>query len=50
VIDVFYIGNGDDAGSRFAAELARQTGGSVNLTDLAQPKQLAGKILLLLGE
>ncbi len=50
VIDVFYIGNGDDEGSRFAAQLARLTGGSVNLTDLKDPLQLAGKIQLLLGE
>jgi hypothetical protein len=50
VIDVFYIGNGDDSGSRFAAELAKLTGGSVNLTDLAEPKQLAGRIVGLLGE
>jgi len=49
-IDVFYIGDGDDHGARFAAELARRTGGSCGLTDLGKPKELAGKIVALLGD
>jgi Mg-chelatase subunit ChlD len=50
VIDVFYIGDGHDSGSRFSAELAKRTGGSVNLTDLVEQKALAGKIAGLLGD
>jgi len=49
-IDVIYIGDGNDEGSRFAAELARITGGSCSLTDLGKPKELAGKICLMLGD
>lgn len=49
-IDCFYIGNGNDRGASFCEELARRTGGTANLTDLGSPKQLAGKITLLLGE
>lgn len=49
VIDVFYIGDGTDRGSQFAKELAALTGGTVNLTDLGAPKQLAAKIAGLLG-
>lgn len=49
-IDVFYIGDGNDSGARFATELATRTGGVVNMTDLGQPKQLAAKIRLMLGD
>jgi hypothetical protein len=49
-IDVFYIGDGDDRGAYFAQMLASETGGSVNLTDLGQPKQLARHIAGFLGE
>jgi hypothetical protein len=50
-IDVFYIGNGSDAGATFCAELARRTGGKSGVTDLVgAPKQLAGKIVALLGD
>jgi len=49
-IDVVYIGDGNDEGSRFAAELARITGGTCSLTDLGKPKELAGKIVLMLGD
>lgn len=51
-IDVFYIGDGNDRGSRFAAELARRTGGTAHLTDLAEAgqKQLVGSIRGLLGD
>jgi Mg-chelatase subunit ChlD len=49
-IDTFYIGNGNDRGSAFAAELAAMTGGTANLTDLGKPKELAGKIVLMLGD
>ncbi len=48
-IDVFYIGDGRDSGARFAEALAAATGGTVNLTDLGKPKELAGKITLMLG-
>jgi len=49
-IDVFYIGDGNDRGARFAQELAQMTGGTANLTDLGKPKELSGKIALLLGD
>jgi|SRR5215471_10274211 len=50
-IDVFYVGDGNDEGARFAAELAAMTGGTCGVTDLAnEPKQLAGKIVALLGD
>jgi len=52
-IDVFYIGNGNDSGASFCAELARRTGGQCGVTDLAgdvTQKQLAGKIAGLLGD
>jgi Mg-chelatase subunit ChlD len=49
-IDVFYIGDGNDSGSRFAAALAKMTGGTCELTDLGKPRELAGKITLLLGD
>lgn len=49
-IDVFYIGDGDDEGARFAAELARRTGGTAHLTDLLQQKALTTKIAGLLGD
>jgi hypothetical protein len=48
--DVFYIGDGNDEGSRFASRLAKLTGGTVNLTDLGQPKALAAKIAGFLGD
>ena len=49
-IDVFYIGDGGDRGSKFAAELAKLTGGTANLTDLGKPKELSAKIAGLLGD
>ena len=49
-VDVFYIGDGNDHGARFSRELAEMTGGSINLTDLGDPKRLVGKIAGLLGE
>jgi Mg-chelatase subunit ChlD len=50
-IDVFYIGDGDDQGAKFCAELARRTGGKCGVTDLiGEPKQLASKIIALLGD
>lgn len=49
-IDVFYIGDGSDEGAHFAQRLATLTGGTCNLTDLGKPKELAGKITLLLGD
>jgi len=48
-IDVFYVGDGYD-GVEFAKELARVTGGTANITDLLQPKQLAAGIRALLGD
>jgi hypothetical protein len=48
VIDVFYIGNGGDRGAAFAQELARMTGGTCNLTDLKDQKQLKSAIKGLL--
>ena len=50
VIDTFYIGDGSDRGSKFCSELAKMTGGTANLTDLGKPKELAGKIVLMLGD
>jgi hypothetical protein len=50
-IDVFYIGDGNDEGAQFCAELARVTGGKSGVTDLVgSPKQLAGKLAGLLGD
>jgi Mg-chelatase subunit ChlD len=53
-IDVFFIGDskgyGQQAGMHFAQELARRTGGVFNLTDLEAPKELASKIVGLLGD
>lgn len=50
-IDVFYIGEPDQPGARFCAELAKLTGGQCGVTDLTgEPKKLAGKIRLLLGD
>jgi Mg-chelatase subunit ChlD len=50
-IDVFYIGDGNDRGSKFAAKLAAMTGGSCGLTDLVgAPKVLANKIILMIGD
>jgi len=49
-IDVFYIGDGNDQGARFAQHLARMTGGTCSLNDLSDTKQLAGKIVALLGD
>jgi Mg-chelatase subunit ChlD len=50
VIDCFYIGDANHEGAQFCKELARRTGGTVNVTDLGQPKALAGKIVGLLGD
>lgn len=49
-IDCFYIGNGRDAGAQFARRLADMTGGSINLTDLTDPKALKAGIIGLLGD
>ncbi len=49
-VDVFYIGGHGDRGLSFAQELARVTGGTCNVTDLTAPKELSGKITLLLGD
>lgn len=49
VIDVFYVGNGGDRGAAFAQELARMTGGTCNLTDLKDKKQLKSGIKGLLA-
>lgn len=50
-IDVFYIGDGNDAGAAFCRELAKRTKGSSDVTDLTgDVKQLAGKIIGLLGD
>jgi len=50
-IDVFYIGDGNDEGARFCAELAKLTGGQCGVTDLlGEKKLLAGKITALLGD
>jgi hypothetical protein len=49
-IDVFYVGDGNDRGAQFAKELAALTGGTANLADLGKPKELQGKITLLLGD
>jgi len=48
-IDVFYVGNGNDRGAKFAQELAAATGGTCNVTDFDRPRELAGKIAGLLG-
>ena len=49
-IEVFYIGNGHDRGAEFAKELGAMNGGSSELSDITKPKELAGKITLLLGD
>lgn len=50
IIDVFYIGDENGFGLDFAKRLAAATGGSVNLTDINAPKELAAGIAGLLGE
>jgi hypothetical protein len=50
VIDVFYIGDGNDKGARFCQRLAQATGGTANVDDLGAPKQLHAKIAGLLPE
>jgi hypothetical protein len=49
-IDVFYVGDGDDRGARFAQLLAQRTGGTANLADLGKPKELKAGIAGLLGD
>lgn len=50
-IDTFYIGDGNDPGAAFCKELARRTGGQSDITDLTgEPKQLAGRIIALIGD
>jgi Mg-chelatase subunit ChlD len=52
-IDCFYIGDGDDGGAEFCAELAKRTGGSANITDIgddAGQRQLTRGIAGLLTE
>jgi Mg-chelatase subunit ChlD len=50
VIDVFYIGDGNDRGARFAEELAKMTGGTAHLTDLCDGKKLTAGIRALIGD
>ena len=49
-IDVFYVGDGNDEGARFARELARRTGGTAHLSSLDKPKELTSQIAGLLGD
>lgn len=49
-IDVFYVGDPNGPGARFAARLAKMTGGTSGTSDLAEPKQLQTKIAGLLGD
>jgi hypothetical protein len=49
-IDVFYVGDGRDSGAAFAQELARRTGGTCSINDMSAPKELAGKVVLMLGD
>jgi hypothetical protein len=49
-VDSFFIGNDFDRGAGFLRRLAEVTGGSTNLTDLLDPKQLASGIAGLLGD
>jgi hypothetical protein len=49
-IDVFFIGDKGDAGARFCVELAKRTGGTCDVTDLGEPKQLEAKIIALIGD
>lgn len=49
-IDTFYVGDPGGRAPQFLAELAAMTGGSFNASDLGQPKVLAGKIVLMLGD
>jgi len=50
-IDVFFIGDEGDSGAKFCAELAKRAKGQCGVTDLTgEPKQLAGKIIALLGD
>jgi len=52
-IDVFYIGDGGGRGETFARELARRTGGTMNLSDLnvgGEQLVLTAKIAGLLGD
>ena len=50
VIDVFYVGDANGSGASFAQELARVTGGTCNVDDMASAKQLAAGIAGLLGD
>jgi Mg-chelatase subunit ChlD len=50
VIDVFYIGDGNDRGARFAEELAKLTGGVAHLNDLSDTKKLSAQVAGLLGD
>ncbi len=43
-IDVFFIGDENGYGAEFCRELARVSGGAVNVTDLSKPRELAAKI------
>jgi Mg-chelatase subunit ChlD len=50
-IDVFFVGDPDDTGARFAKELARRTGGTSGVADLGTgTKQLTSAIAGLLGD
>jgi len=49
-IDVFYIDDGNEAGRRFARQLAKMTGGAVDITDMSDRKALASGIAGLLGD
>jgi Mg-chelatase subunit ChlD len=49
-IDVFFVGDPNTHGAAFAARLAALTGGTSGVSDLGKPKELAGKIVGLLGD
>ena len=49
-VDSFFIGQDFDRGAGFLRRLAEMTGGTTNLTDLLDPKQLASGIRRLLGD
>jgi Mg-chelatase subunit ChlD len=49
-VDVFYVGDGNDSGARFAKELAKRTGGTAHLSSLEKPKELTTTIVGLLGD
>jgi hypothetical protein len=48
-IDVVYVGNPGDYGSKFLASLAEASGGTSFDGDLSEPKELVGAVVGLLG-